>query len=359
MTQKVTIHDVAQQAQVSVGSVSRALNNYPHVSEDLKRRVTAAALELDYQPAFLANGLRRGQTNTVGFLVGTIANPVISTIFEAASEALSAKGYAVTLVSSRNQAELDVACLRLLARRQVGGLIVSSAAESPEPARRYLGKLGIPTVMLDREANGDESIYAVQSDHESSMREAVAHLISRGHRAVAFIGGPEDFYPTRQRFLAYQAALLDAHLPQRPELIRFTSFTERAAYAEALLLLQSRPPPSALIVAGNIILAGALMALHDLGLVVGRDIALVASDDINLTRLYRPPITAISRDLKLLGVTAARLLLRGMQAEYDETERVIKLPTELVLRESTRYGRSMPLSAPAVGKEQAIGTILN
>ena len=359
MTQKVTIHDVAQQAQVSVGSVSRALNNYPHVSEELKSRVMAAALELDYEPAFLANGLRRGQTSSVGFLVGTIANPVISTIFEAASEALSAKGYAVTLVSSRNQAELDVACLRLLARRQVSGLIVSSAAESPEPARRYLGELGIPTVMLDREATSDELIYAVQSDHESSMREAVAHLIRRGHRAIAFIGGPEDFYPTRRRFLAYQAALLDADLPQHPELIRFTSFNERAAYAEALLLLQSRPLPSALIVAGNIILAGALMALQDLGLIVGRDIALVACDDINLTRLYRPPITAIRRDLKLLGVTAARLLLRGMTSQNSEIERIIKLPTELVLRESTQYARTLPRSAPAARKEGAIGTILN
>ena len=188
----------------------------------------AAALELDYQPAFLAHGLRRGETNSVGFLVGTIANPVISTIFEAASEALSTGGYAVTLVSSRNQADLDVACLRLLARRQVSGLIVSSAAESPEPARRYLAELGIPTVMLDRDAAAGEHSCAVQSDHGSSMRRAVAHLYRRGHRDIAFIGGPAGFYPTRQRFLAYSAALDDAGLPERRDLVRFTSFNERA-----------------------------------------------------------------------------------------------------------------------------------
>lgn len=337
MAHKATIRDVAEQAKVSVGSVSRALNNYPHVSAELRDRVLAAANELDYEPAFLANGLRRGQTNSIGFLVGTIANPVISTIFEAASEALAAKGFAITLVSSRNQAELDVACLRLLASRQVSGLIISSAAESPEPSRRVIRELGIPTVLLDRESADGNLLYTVQSDHESSMREAVAHLVDMGHRDIAFIGGPEGFYPTQQRYAAFKQALAAARIAPRPDMTRFTSFTENDAFAEALLLLQNRPRPTALIVAGNIILIGALMALQDLRVTVGRDIALIACDDIHLTQLYRPPITAVQRDLSLLGVTAARLLLQGMQGTRSEMDPVIKLPTRLVVRESSDF----------------------
>ncbi len=337
MAHKATIRDVAEQAKVSVGSVSRALNNYPHVSAELRDRVLAAANELDYEPAFLANGLRRGQTNSIGFLVGTIANPVISTIFEAASEALAAKGFAITLVSSRNQAELDVACLRLLASRQVSGLIISSAAESPEPSRRVIRELGIPTVLLDRESADGDLLYAVQSDHESSMLEAVTHLVDMGHRDIAFIGGPEGFYPTQQRYAAFKQALSAAGVPPRQDMARFTSFTENDALAEALLLLQVRPRPTALIVAGNIILIGALMALQDLRVTVGRDIALIACDDIHLTQLYRPPITAVQRDLSLLGVTAARLLLQGMQGTRREIDPVIKLPTRLVVRESSDF----------------------
>lgn len=337
MSQRVTIREVAQQADVSVGSVSRALNNYPHVSEELRSRVVEAAYDLGYQPAFLADGLRRGQTRSIGFLVGTIANPVISTIFEAASEALAAKGYSITLVSSRNQADLDVASLRLLASRQVSGLIVSSAAESPEPSRRIVKQLGIPTVMLDREGAAGDGVFSVQSDHGSSLREAVAHLAANGHRDIAFIGGPEDFFPTQQRYHAYAAALRAHGLPQRREHARFASFAETDALAEALLLLRGKPRPSALIVAGNIILIGALMALKELGMVVGRNIALIACDDIHLTQLYRPPITAIRRDLDLLGVTAARLLLQGIEENEVERSPVIKLPTELIIRESTAY----------------------
>ncbi len=337
MSQKVTIHDVAQHAQVSVSSVSRALNNYPHVSDALKTRVVAAAAELDYQPAFLAHSLRRGETNSIGFLVGTIANPVMSTIFEAAAEALATSGYAVTLVSSRNQADLDMACLRLLASRQVSGLIVSSASESSEPSRRFIQEMAIPTVMLDREPVNGERVYAVQSDHESSMGEAVSHLVENGHRNIAFIGGPEKFYPTQRRFSAYRDAMRLSGMTLRPELIRFSSFTETDACAEAHLLLRNNPPPTALIVAGNIILIGALQALQDRDLPVGRDMALVACDDIHLTQLYRPPITVIRRDLNLLGKTAARLLLQGIRDSGNRTERVIKLATQLIVRESTDF----------------------
>lgn len=340
MSQKATIHDVAHQARVSVSSVSRALNNYPHVSEALKTRVVAAAAQLDYQPDFLAHSLRRGETNSIGFLVGSIANPVISTIYEGAAEALATNGYAVTLVSSRNQADLDGSFLRLLESRQVSGLIVSSAAESPAPSRRFIQETNIPTVMLDREPVAGERVFAVQSDHASSIREAVFHLIANGHRHIGFIGGPRGFYPTRQRFRAYQEALHEAGIALRGELIRFASFTEADAFAEALLLLRSRTLPSALIVAGNIILIGALQALQNRQLRVGRDIALVACDDIHLTQLYQPPVSAIRRDLNLLGKTAARLLLQGIQRDalyVNRGDRVITLPTQLVIRESSDY----------------------
>ena len=165
--------------------------------------------------------------------------------------------------------------------------------------------------MLDRESDEGDGIFSVQSDHGSSLRAAVAHLAANGHRDIAFIGGPENFYPTQQRFCAYEAALRTHALPLRREHVRFASFTETDALAEALLLLRGEPRPSALIVAGNIILIGALKALQDLGLIVGRDIALIACDDIHLTQLYRPPITAIRRDLDLLGVTAAAPALAG------------------------------------------------
>jgi LacI family transcriptional regulator len=329
---KVNIQDVARYAGVSVSSVSRALNNYPHVSDVLKQRVEAAARELGYQPDFLAHSLRRGTTHSIGFLVGTIANPVVSTIYEGAAQVLAANGYAMTLVSSQNQSHLDNAYLRFLAGRQVNGVIVSSAADRTDEVSALITELGIPTVMLDRPPPAGDHVHAVQSDHITGMRAAVQYLAENGHREIGFIGGLEHFYPTQQRLIGYKLGLEAAGIAFDPKLVHFASFTETDAYAEALVLLSRPQLPTALIAAGNIILIGILMALQERGIEVGRDLALVGTDDIPLTRLHKPAITVVARDLNLLGKTAARLLIQGMKGE---AERVIMLPTQLMVRESS------------------------
>ena len=334
---KVTIHEVAKHAGVSVSSVSRALNDYPHVSKQLKERVLAASRELGYQPDFLAHSLRRGVSNSIGFLVGTIANPVVSTIYEGAAEALAENDYAITLVSSRNKAELDNSYLRLLANRQVSGLIVSSAADSQDQSSSLIGDLGIPTVMLDRDLADGDHVYAVQSDHKSGITEAMSHLVENGHQDIAFIGGPQNFFPTRQRFLAYELALKSFGLPLKRELVGFTSFTEGDAMAETLLIMRRKPSPSAIIVAGNITLVGVLNALRESGLIVGEDIALIACDDTQIAQLYQPPLTTIFRDLNLLGKTAARILLNLINEKEEFSDRIMKLPTQLIVRGSTNY----------------------
>ena len=218
--------------------------------------------------------------------------------------------------------------------RQVNGFIVSSSAAQEDRASLLITELGIPTVMLDRALPEGGHVRAVQSDHVRGVRAGVQHLVENGHREIAFIGGPESFFPTQQRLAGYRLGLEAAGIALNPELIRFTSFTETDAYAEALILFSREQLPTALITAGNIILAGTLMALQELGLVVGRDLALIGCDDINLTQLHKPSISAVTRDLTLMGKTAARLLIEGMKRDI---ERVISLPTHLTIRESSQY----------------------
>lgn len=334
MTQKVTIQDVARRAKVSVGSVSRALNDYPYVSAELKEKVHKAASELGYEADFLANSLRRGTTNSIGFLVGTISNPVIATIFEGASQFLVANGYSIILMSSQNQAELDHSHLRFLSSRQVDGIILSSAAETQDRVSDLISKLGIPTVMLDRMPPSGDHLCAVQSDHSKGMRVATHHLIQNGHHDIAFIGGPRNHFPTQQRYEGYQLALQDAGIALNPDLVRFTNFKETDAYAEVLMLMGRRIPPTALITAGNITLMGSLQALHERNIEVGKTFAIVGSDDIHIARLHRPPISVVARDLDLIGKTAARLLTENISGG---DERIITLPTQFVIRESSNF----------------------
>ena len=327
-----TIRDVANYAGVSISSVSRVLSNHPNISPNLRQRVESAVEALKYEPHFLAHGLRRGTTSSIGFLVGTISNPIMADISAKASELLSSQGYSMLLVCSQNEPQADVDYLHFLARRQVSGLIVSTASNGPDQSMPLITELGVPTVMLDRELTNAPHVSAVQSDHKSGMCAAVAHLLEQGHRRIALIGGYDFIFPARERLRGFKAAFQEADLSYDPALVRSVGFPAHRAYAETDDLLGLAEPPTALIAAGNTTLIGVLQSLQEQNVVVGRDIALIGCDDTALAQLYSPPITVIERDLVLLGETAATLLLDTIRNGGGQR---IELPTKLIVRESS------------------------
>lgn len=329
---KITIKDVAKYAGVSISSVSRTLSNHPNVSQTLRSRVEDAVVALGYQPDFLAHSLRRGTTQSVGFLVGSISNPVMADISAAAADVLAEQGNAMILVCSQNEPEADEAYLHFLGQRQVSGLIISSAADGPDKTAPIIAKMGIPTVMLDRDVPDLHHVSAVQSDHVGGMRMAVEHLLHLEHRRIAMIGAKEFLFPGHRRLEGFRLAYVDANLDFDPSLVRPIGFAAHRAYTETRKLLARSDPPTALIAAGNTILIGVLQALQELNVQIGQDLALVGCDDTSLTRLYNPRITVIARDLSLLGRAAASLLLNTIENGTHET---VILPTKLVVRESS------------------------
>lgn len=330
-----TIRDVATAAGVAVSSVSRVLNNHPHVSDDLRARVETAARTLGYRPNYVAHSLRRGNTASVGFLVGTISNPIIANILSGVSEVLAESGFATLLVSSQNDPAADIDYVRFFAQRRVSGLIISSAANGPDDGLRALiVELGLPAIMLDRYPLHAPHVSAVYSDHARGVHAAMNHLIGQGHSRIALIGGADHFDPAAMRLAGYQRALQEAGLDADPALVRAWGMERKVGYAATLDLFGQASPPSALIAGGNLILAGVLQALHELGIVAGRDAALVGCDDTDLTRLHRPSISVITRDLEGMGRAAAATLLGAMEQGEAQT---IVLPTRLEVRESSLY----------------------
>ena len=332
MTKKVTIHDVAERAGVSISSVSRALSDHPHVSSGMRARVEAAVEALNYQPDFIGHSLRRGKTNSVGFLVGNLSNPVIADISDGAAKILNAYHYAMSLVCTQNDPKQDEAYLQFLRRRQVDGLLISSSANAPDLATPLVEQLGLPTVMLDRARPIVSHISAVQSDHAQGMQAAVTHLLHQGHRRIALIGGHKTFYPAQQRLAGFKAAFNEAGLAIDPRYVHSLGMETEKAYAITRDIFSAPQPPTALIAGGNTILVGILQALQTKQIQVGHDIALIGCDDTALAQLYTPSITVIARDLHLLGETAANLLIDTM--EKGKSKRVV-LPTRLLIRESS------------------------
>ena len=222
--------------------------------------------------------------------------------------------------------------LQFLARRQVSGIVISTAADGESQVGELIQRMTIPTVMLDRQRLPSSHISAVQSDHRTGMQEATAHLLGQGHRRIAIIGGQEYFDPARERLMGFRVAMQDAGIAIDPSLERSVGMSKLVGYTETLSLMGLPNPPTALIAGGNLILTGVLQALHERKVVVGRDLALIGCDDTELTQLHSPAISVIARDLSLMGETAANLLLDTIQNGDGTT---VVLPTHLKVRESS------------------------
>ncbi|MGN6759286.1 MAG: LacI family DNA-binding transcriptional regulator [Thermomicrobiales bacterium] len=329
-----TIHDVARLAGVSASSVSRTLNGHPNVSNRLRQRVEAAVQALEFHPNPAAQMVRGGRTGLIGFLIDNMTN---GPIYASVDRELRSHGYSMLLINAENDPTLSSAYLQLMARRRVDGLLIDSGVANWERVADDLVRLQIPAVLFDRDLPADAPhLGVVQSDLAGGIRAAVAHLIEQGHQRIALINGPGYWWPAHERLHAFLEGLRVGGLPATPELIRSMAMNAPLASAEATELLNLPHPPTALIVGGNVLLLGVLRALQAHGCAVGRDLAVVGADDLDLTQLYSPPITVIRRELNVRGETAVQLLTDMIQHGRG---RVITLPTELVIRKSSTLWR--------------------
>ncbi len=328
------MREVADRAGVAMSSVSRVLSGHPDVSPKMRRIVMAAVRELGYRPDMLAQGLRRGKTFSVGFTVSDIANPVLAEIVTGAEKRLREAGYSLLLTNSEGNPELDVEHISLLERRRVDGLILSLAEENQPDTVAALRQVGVPVVLVDRDIPPGVNARRAAFDHALGMRAAASHLLALGHRRFALItGGPER--PARERRRAVEEVLAStggqATCTVYPG--KFSVEHGRRATAE---ILSAEPRPTAIIAGGNMLMEGALLALREAGVEVGRDVSFVGCDDVVVAEVHQPPIAVVRRDIGAIGVAAAELLLADLEPSEggDETPREIVLPTEFLARSS-------------------------
>jgi LacI family transcriptional regulator len=328
------LRDVAQRAGVAVSSASRVISGHPDVSPSMRRRVEAAITDLDYEPNFLAQSMRRGATLTVGFVVRDIASPLLAGIAAGAEVALRAGDHQMLVLNSGADPLVEVEHLRLLDRRRVAGVLLSMADESNTDSLAALHALSVPVVLIDRQVPDAPDASAVLVDHGAGMRQALEHLAALGHRSIGLAAGPLHVRPGREAVRTFTATC--AELGIAPAL-EAGPFSAGHGYAAALALLEKAPAPTALISGSNQIFPGVLTALRERGLRVPDDISLVTFDDLPLLELLEPPIDVVRRDVPAFGATAAELLLRRMRDEPAET---VVVTTAFVPRGSSASPRA-------------------
>ena len=326
-----TIRDVADRADVALGTVSRVLNGFSNVGADVQDRVRQAIAELGYQPNLSARSMRTQATGLVACVVPDIQNPLYAAVLGAAEATLSAAGYTLLVVSSGWQVAQELTLVEALARRRVDGVVAVPTDESDVALQTAYAALGVPIVLVEREMPMPFA-GLVATDQSGSMRMATGMLLDLGHRRVALMSSPAYNRSGRERVAGYRAAHEERGVTMDPALLFDEGQVAEVVRRGAAALLSLASPPTALITAGDRSLGDVLRALRNFGRRIPDDISVISWGDGDLAELFSPPISAIRYDAGEIGREAARMLLDALRGDHATHRRLVR--AELVMRQS-------------------------
>jgi LacI family transcriptional regulator len=326
------MRDVAEQANVSITTVSHVINETRPVSDELRERVLAAMQELGYQPNLLARSLRRGETHTLGMIVPDSANPFFAEVARGVEDTSFEKSYSVILCNSDGDLDKELLYINVLAEKRVDGILFVAAGVSTDHIRA-LQEQRIPVVVVDREISG-VSVDEVLVDNARGGWLAGRHLVELGHRRIGCISGPSDVTPSAERITGYRQALDEGDTPVDEALVVRGDFQYESGYQATRQLLSMDDPPTAIFACNDLMAIGAIRAALELGQQVPTDLSVVGFDDVPLASFANPVLTTIVQPKYEMGVIAATMLLERMRAP-DTPPRQRVLDTSLLIRQST------------------------
>ncbi|HOG45768.1 MAG TPA: LacI family DNA-binding transcriptional regulator [Anaerolineae bacterium] len=338
----VAIKDVAKRAGVSTATVSYVLNNRESISQATRERVLQAARELGYRPSVIAQGLQAGQSRMLGYSwkpsLPDQYNPILDRFLQSMAEAATRHGYHILALPAPSISNEVEVYRELVRTNRVDGLILS-ATNRNDPRIRYLLDERFPFVAFGR-SNPEWDFAWVDVDGSAGLRLAVEHLLALGHRRIACLAWPASSLTGQHRLEGYMQAMAAAGLAVDSSwMVRVVENDYEGAYqaTRQMLAMGEGRRPSAIACVSDLIAAGALNAATDMGLEVGRDVAVAGFDDAPIAHYIRPPLTSIRQPLAEVAERAVQMLLALVHGELP-AERQVLLEPQLIVRASTQPG---------------------
>ncbi|MET7398585.1 LacI family DNA-binding transcriptional regulator [Dactylosporangium sp. NPDC005572] len=336
-----TLDEVAALAGVGRGTVSRVVNGSPQVSPEARKAVEKAIDELGYVPNRAARALVTRRTDSVALVVSeseerVFGEPFFAGIIRGVSSHLADTEMQLWLAMAQSSAERSLV-ERHLSDQHVDGVLLLSLHDD-DPLPELLVRRGLPTVlggrtarMLESGPNGHAGVSFVDNDNEGGACTAVQHLLDLGRRCVAAIAGPQDMGVGKARLRGYREALRLASQPYDDRLVAYGDFSEASGADAMHRLLHLNPGLDAVFAASDLMAAGAIRALRELGKRVPGDVAVVGFEDSAVARQTQPPLTTVHQSVEGMGREMARLLLARIAGGPAHST---VLDTHLVVRES-------------------------
>lgn len=330
-----TIKDVAKQANVSITTVSRVINNKSEgVSDETREKILRVMKDLNYQPNRIARGLVTKRTNTLGLILPDIANPFFPEIARGVEDTANIYGYNVILCNTDDRTDKEELYINILKEKCVDGIVFTSSVNPVSEHIKQLIDYKMPFVLLDRYMDMDH-LPGVYSDGFEGMYQMTRYLLEMGHRHIAYIGGPGRSATAQHRQEGFEQAMRDFGLTPDEKLLEEGNYKISGGKEAMASLLDKDKGFTAVVCANDLMAVGAMEILKERGFRIPEDISITGFDDIQIAGFMEPKLTTVSQPCYEMGAVATRMLIKLIEGQaLDEKE--IKLKPKLVIRNSVK-----------------------
>lgn len=340
MKMTVTIKDVAKAANVAPSTVSRVIANSPRISERTKEIVRGAMKELGYHPNFNARSLANKSTNTIGIVMPnsankTFQNPFFPEVIRGISSKAHQVEYGLYLSTGQSEDEIFEEVQHMVQGKRVDGIILLYSRVD-DRVMNYLYEQKFPFTVIGRPYDvRKREITYVNNDNYKASKTVTEYLLLLGHKNIAFIGGNLDFVVTVDHMEGYRKALYNAGIELKDDYIVFHEELQEGGQEAVIDLMSLSEPPTAMIVADDIMTFGVMRMLSEMEMRVPDDVSIISFNNVMISELSSPPMTTVDIHIYNLGYEACNLLI-DLIHHPDTGAKQVLIPHKMIKRQTTQ-----------------------
>lgn len=340
MTKKnTTIYDISKKLNVSVATVSRALNNHPRISQETKELVTAAAKEMNYKQNNLAKALKSGETKTVGVIVPYINTNFFSSVIRGLEEELSPHGYRVIICQSHDDAAIEKKQLNTLLHTQVDCIFISISRNTSdmEYVKKILTTTNTPIIFFDRKKD-IPGISTITIDDHRGAYAATEHLIQQGYKNIYHFSGDQNLEIYQNRLHGYMDALRDHKMPVLKENIINTGSSIEEGISATKAIWKRKIKPDAIFSASDFTALGACKEIKNLKIKIPEEIGVIGFSNEPFTQFMELSISSVDQTPVMMGKISGNVFLESIKDNHSgiTIEKKLVLAPTLCVRQSSK-----------------------
>lgn len=323
----VTIKDVANDAKLSIATVSNYINGIP-VKPENAQKIERSIKKLNYHVNYMARSLKTQQSFTLGIVVPSVTDIFHLQIVAEIDAYVSRFGYNLLICDCKLDAKVMEEKIHFLINKQVDGIFISPIMNNPQKFPELISSCKLPVVLFDQQYA--ENYDTVITDNEQTGYNITKHLISKQHRRIAMICGPDDSYTANERLHGYRRALEENGISYDPSLVFKGDYSTQSGYDGLTELFSRSNKPTAVFASNYHSSTGALLAAKEMGLRINEDVDFFLFDNLDMSNIFSPKLPVATQPIKEVGRTCAEIMLQRIKNDYSDFPKTVVLKNNLL-----------------------------